>query len=135
MKYDIPIRSDIHADWCLREAERRYNGFIHRDDVGMFVVCDRNRFVHTDAVLRALSLYEPKSGHFFETEGGRLINAWPFDQWIQLVEDALGGIRPRRKYFKKYIKEGRVQTVRIKGERYVVDDPTEFARKIADYGV
>jgi hypothetical protein len=53
--YDLPIQSDEHANWCRKEAERRYGGNIVRDSVGMLVVRQPNGITHTDAVLRALS--------------------------------------------------------------------------------
>jgi hypothetical protein len=53
-EYDVPIRSDDHAEFCRREAERRYNGRLIRDD-GDCLVEDSDGVCHTDAVLRALS--------------------------------------------------------------------------------
>jgi len=55
MKYDIPITSSEHAEFCRREAERRYEGTIVRDEYCMLLVRDVDGLEHTDAVLRALS--------------------------------------------------------------------------------
>lgn len=57
MKYDFPIRSPKHAEFCRSEAERRYGGRIVKDKHGMLLVQDPSGLRHTDAVLRALSLY------------------------------------------------------------------------------
>ena len=58
-KYDRPILSPAHANFCVREAENRYGGKIVEED-GMMLVQDDNGFLHTDAVLRALSNYYPE---------------------------------------------------------------------------
>jgi hypothetical protein len=60
MKYDTLIRSPEHAEFCLKEAVRRYDGKIIRDDE-MFLVEDDEGVCHTDAVLRALSFYSSKA--------------------------------------------------------------------------
>jgi hypothetical protein len=57
-KYDVPILDDNHAEFCKREAERRYCGKIIVDGDGMFLVEELNGDCHTDEVLRALSVRE-----------------------------------------------------------------------------
>ncbi len=57
-QYDVPIRSPKHAAFCKEEAARRYDGRLIKDEEGMLVVKDQHGQTHTDAVLRALSLYE-----------------------------------------------------------------------------
>jgi hypothetical protein len=61
MKYDIPILSAEHSEFCRKEAERRYCGTMVRDDSGMLLVRDAEGICHTDAVLRSLSMWEPRS--------------------------------------------------------------------------
>ena len=58
MRYDRPILSEDHADFCRREAERRYGGKIIRNEDGMLLVEDEDGVCHTDPVLRALSFYK-----------------------------------------------------------------------------
>lgn len=58
MKYDIPIQSVVHAQFCKEEAQRRYAGGLIKDRFGMWLVEDENGLCHTDAVLRALSRYD-----------------------------------------------------------------------------
>lgn len=63
MKYDLPIQSIEHAEWCKKEAARRYGGKVVKDEYAMFKVEDKSReFCHTDDVLRALSwfLFSPE---------------------------------------------------------------------------
>jgi hypothetical protein len=64
LRYEIPIDSDEQAEWCRREAARKYQGKVIEDDLGMYIVQDRSGLTHTDDVLRALSFYKrtPKGG-------------------------------------------------------------------------
>ena len=55
MNYDTPITSPEHAEFCCKEAERRYGGTIIRDEYNMLLVRDEDGIEHTDQVLRALS--------------------------------------------------------------------------------
>lgn len=56
MKYETPIKSPEHAEFCKREAQRRYGGKIITDSLGMLLVKQAdNGILHTDDVLRALS--------------------------------------------------------------------------------
>jgi hypothetical protein len=57
VKYDVPIISNDHAAFCLREAARRYGGQIVRDHQRMYCVRDDAGLIHTDAVLRAASIH------------------------------------------------------------------------------
>lgn len=57
MKYDIPILGPEHAEFCKREAERRYEGKLIKRG-GMLTVQDAQGFCHLDAVLRALTNWE-----------------------------------------------------------------------------
>jgi hypothetical protein len=63
--YDIPIKDDDHALFCLREAKRRYGGELIADSLGMYVVKDGHGITHTDAVLRALSRYDRRAAVAF----------------------------------------------------------------------
>lgn len=54
MKYDIPILGPEHAEFCKREAERRYEGKLILKG-GMLTVQDASGFCHIDPVLRALT--------------------------------------------------------------------------------
>ena len=127
MKYDLPIQSDEHAKWCLDEAERRHGGHIIRDEHGMFLVYNMRDGSHTDAVLRALSFYELNGKP-------QKITAWAFDEWILRFEDAFG-MGVEKKLYRKWVKKRLIQAVRFRGNRYVVDDPREWARHCADYGI
>lgn len=46
-EYDVPIRSDTHAEFCTRFAEERYEGKLIRDR-GMFLIEDSDGVCHTD---------------------------------------------------------------------------------------
>jgi hypothetical protein len=59
MTYDPKILSPEHAMFCWAEAERRYTGKMVRDEYNMLMVQDMDGVEHTDAVLRALSNYQP----------------------------------------------------------------------------
>lgn len=58
-KYDTPIESPEHAEFCRAEAEKRYGGKIIKEpEFGMLLVEDESGYLHTDPVLRALSFYK-----------------------------------------------------------------------------
>jgi hypothetical protein len=55
--YTVPIQDDEHFWFLVREAQRRYNGLLIADEYRMLLVVDDNGITHTDAVLRACSIY------------------------------------------------------------------------------
>jgi|HubBroStandDraft_6_1064221.scaffolds.fasta_scaffold2820489_2 hypothetical protein len=60
MRYKTPIKSIDHAIWCHTEAERRYKGVATRDPHNnTLVVRDEAGVLHSDRVLRALSMKNP----------------------------------------------------------------------------
>ena len=54
MDYDTPIRSVEHAQWCLTEAAKRYDGKIVWNEDNFPLVEYANGVCHTDQVLRAV---------------------------------------------------------------------------------
>lgn len=68
--YDVPIQSVDHALYCLEEAQRRYYGSVIIDEFGMYLVEEDGGCLHTDDVLRAISVYfmERKQGMTRENE-------------------------------------------------------------------
>lgn len=68
LKYDTPITSSAQAAYCRAEAERRYEGELVRDSNGMLIVRQSNGIMHTDNVLRALSVYRAHWNAFPRTD-------------------------------------------------------------------